>query len=124
MEFLLELLTEELPGSHIRSALDQLEAGFRKELTAARIEVASLRTLATPRRLVVAGDFAAGQQDREEVVTGPPLAIAKGPDGSLTPAGKGFARSQGVDENLLEAVRTPRGEYLGFKRKEIGRAHV
>lgn len=120
MEFLLELLTEELPASHIRSALDQLESGFRKELAAARIEVVSLRTLASPRRLVVAGDFAAGQEDREEVVTGPPLAIAKGPDGALTPAGKGFARSQGVDENLLEAIRTPRGEYLGFKRQAKG----
>jgi glycyl-tRNA synthetase beta chain len=120
MEFLLELLTEELPASHIRSALDQLEAGFRKELADARIEVASIRTAATPRRLVVAGDFAAGQEDREEVVTGPPLAIAKGPDGALTPAGKGFARSQSVDENLLEVVRTPRGEYLGFKRRAKG----
>lgn len=120
MEFLLELLTEELPASHIRSALEQLEAGFRKELAVARIEVVSLRTAATPRRLVVAGDFAAGQEDRDEVVTGPPFAIAKGPDGSLTPAGKGFARSQGVDESLLEALRTPKGEYLGFKRKAKG----
>jgi len=120
MEFLLELLTEELPASHIRSALDQLETGFRKELGDARIGVQSLKVLATPRRLVVAGDFAAGQEDREEVVTGPPLAIAKAPDGSLSPAGKGFARSQGIDESLLEAVRTAKGEYLGFKRKAKG----
>jgi len=120
MEFLLELLTEELPASHIRSALDQLAAGFRKELGEARIGVSSLEVLATPRRLVVAGDLAAGQEDREEVVTGPPLAIAKAPDGTLTPAGRGFARSQGIDESLLEAVRTPKGEYLGFKRKSRG----
>jgi glycyl-tRNA synthetase beta chain len=120
MEFLLELLTEELPASHIRSALDQLDAAFRKELADARIEVHSLRTLATPRRLVVAAGLAGGQEDREEVVTGPPLAIAKAPDGSLSPAGKGFARSQAVDESLLEAIRTPKGEYLGFKRKAKG----
>jgi len=120
MEFLLELLTEELPASHIRSALDQLEPAFRKELADARIAVYSLRLLATPRRLVVAGDFAEGQEDREEVVAGPPLAIARGSDGVLTPAGKGFAKSQGVDEGLLEAVQTPRGEYLGFKRKSKG----
>ncbi len=120
MEFLLELLTEELPASHIRSALEQLEAGFRKELLEARIEVRSLKTLATPRRLIVAGDLAEGQEDREETVTGPPLAIAKGPGGALTPAGKGFARSQGVDESLLEAVQTPKGTYLGFKRRAKG----
>ncbi len=120
MEFLLELLTEELPASHIRAALDKLEAGFRQELLEARIEVRSLKTLATPRRLVVAGDLAEGQQDREETVTGPPLAIAKGPDGALTPAGKGFARSQGIDESRLEAVQTPKGTYLGFKRRAKG----
>jgi len=120
MEFLLELLTEELPASHIRSALEQLEAGLRRELDDARIGIASLRTLATPRRLVACGDFAAGQEDREELVTGPPLAIAKGPDGALTAAGKGFARSQGVDEGLLETVVTPKGEYLGFRRKAKG----
>lgn len=120
MDFLLELLTEELPASHIRSALEQIEAGFRKELLDGRIEVRSLRTLATPRRLIVAADLAAGQPDREETVTGPPLAVAKGPDGALTPAAKGFARSQGVDESRLEPVSTPRGEYLGFRRSAKG----
>ena len=120
MEFLLELLTEELPASHIRSAAEQIEVGFRKELLDGRIEVRSLKVLSTPRRLIVAADLSEGQEDREETVTGPPLAIAKGPDGALTPAGKGFARSQGVDESLLEAVTTPRGEYLGFKRRAKG----
>ncbi len=120
MEFLLELLTEELPAAHIRAAREQLEAGFRRELGEARIEVRSLRTLATPRRLIVTGDLAEGQADREEIVTGPPLAVAKGPDGALTPAGKGFARSQGVEESRLETVRTPKGEYLGFKRLSKG----
>ncbi len=120
MEFLLELLTEELPASHIRSALEQIEAGLRQELLAARIDIASLKTLATPRRLVAAGDLAEGQEDREELVTGPPLSIAKGADGALTVAGKGFARSQGVDESQLEAVRTAKGEYLGFRRKAKG----
>ena len=120
MEFLLELLTEELPASHIRSALEQIESGLRKELADGRIEVRSLEVLATPRRLVAAADLAEGQADREEVVTGPPLSVAKGPDGALTPAGRGFARSQGVDESLLTAVTTPKGEYLGFRRRAQG----
>jgi glycyl-tRNA synthetase beta chain len=120
MEFLLELLTEELPASHVRAALEQIETGLRKELADGLIEVRSLRVLATPRRLIATGDLAEGQTDREETVTGPPLAVAKGPDGALTPAGKGFARSQGVDESLLEAVTTARGVYLGFKRRTRG----
>jgi glycyl-tRNA synthetase beta chain len=120
MDFLLELRTEELPASHIRSALEQLEAGFGRELADARIEVRSLLTLATPRRLVVVGDLAEGQEDREDVVTGPPFAVAKSPDGSFTAAAKGFARSHGIDETSLETVRTAKGEYLGFKRKAKG----
>ncbi len=120
MEFLLELLTEELPASHIRAALEQIEAGLRKELSDGKIEVRSLKVLATPRRLIATADLAEGQDDREETVTGPPLAVAKGPDGVLTQAGKGFARSQGIDEGLLEAVTTARGVYLGFKRQTKG----
>jgi glycyl-tRNA synthetase beta chain len=120
MEFLLELLTEELPASHVRAGLEQIEAGLRQELASARIEIASLRTLATPRRLIATGDFAEGQEDREELVTGPPLAIAKGPDGALTAAGKGFARSQGVEEDRLEPVQTAKGTYLGFRKTARG----
>jgi len=116
MEFLLEILTEELPSSHIRSARAQLEEKFRRELEGARIGIQSLRTLATPRRLIVVGDFAAGQEDREAVVTGPPKAIGVGPDGRFTQAAAGFARSHGVPESALEVVLTPKGEYLGFKR--------
>lgn len=122
MEFLLELLTEELPASHIRSAREQLEAGFRQELGAARLAVDGLRTLATPRRLVVVADIASGQEDKDQVVTGPPLSVAKGPDGTLTAAAKGFARAHGVDESRLEAVRTARGEYIGFRRTAKGAA--
>jgi glycyl-tRNA synthetase beta chain len=120
MEFLLELLTEELPSSHIRSALGQLEERFRQELEGARIGFKDLRTLATPRRLVVVGDFAAGQEDRETVVTGPPRSVGLGPDGAFTAAAQGFARSQGIPESVLEVVKIPKGEYLGFKKKSKG----
>jgi glycyl-tRNA synthetase beta chain len=120
MEFLLELLTEELPASHVRSALSQLDEKFRRELEGARIEVHDLRALATPRRLVVVGDFAPGQEDRETVVTGPPKSVGIGPDGAFTQAARGFARSQGIAESLLEIVTTPKGEYLGFKKTSKG----
>jgi glycyl-tRNA synthetase beta chain len=120
MEFLLEVLTEELPASHVRSALEQLAARFKQELEGARIGFENLRTLGTPRRLIVVGDLAAGQEDREIVVTGPPRATGMGPDGSFTAAGKGFARSQGIDEAGLEIVKTAKGEYLGYKKKSKG----
>lgn len=121
MEFLLEIMTEELPSSHVRSALGQLQDRFRQELQTARIGVNSLRTLGTCRRLVVVADLEAGQPDEEEVVTGPPRQVAVQPDGSYTQAALGFARSQGVPVDKLEVIKTTKGEYLGFKRLKKGR---
>ena len=106
MEFLLELLTEELPASHIRSALDQLEAGFRE---------GAPRCPHRGRFAQDPGDAAAPRRRRRfRRGTGGPgggrhrtaAGDRQGPDGALTPAGKGFARSQGVDESLLEAIPT------------------
>ncbi|MCX8160085.1 MAG: glycine--tRNA ligase subunit beta [Candidatus Saccharicenans sp.] len=121
MEFLLEIMTEELPSTHVRSALGQLQDLFRQELMAARVGFNDLRTLGTCRRLVVVADLEAGQPDEEEVVTGPPRQVAIQTDGSYTQAALGFARSQGVAVDRLEVIKTARGEYLGFRRLKKGR---
>jgi len=121
MELLLEIMTEELPSSHVRSALSQLQDRLRQEFQAARIPVHSLRTLGTCRRLVVVADLEAGQPDEEEVVTGPPRQVAVQADGSFSQAALGFARSQGVPVESLEVIKTARGEYLGFRRLKKGR---
>lgn len=120
MEFLLEIMTEELPSSHVRSALSQLQEKFLKELQEARVEIKSLRTMGTCRRLVVLADLAAGQPDEEEIVTGPPRHIGLLPDGKFSPAALGFARSQGVEPEKLEVIQTKKGEYLGFKKLRKG----
>jgi glycyl-tRNA synthetase beta chain len=122
MEFLLEILTEEMPPSHLRAGLEQLRDKVDRGLADAGIAVAELKTLGTPRRLVLAGDMAPGQADRESVITGPPKSVAVKPDGSFGPAALGFARSQGVPVESLEVVSTPKGEYMGFKRRTLGRA--
>lgn len=120
MEFLLEIMTEELPSSHVRSALAQLQEKFQEELRDARIEIGYIRTLGTCRRLVVLADLAAGQPDEEEVVTGPPRHIGLLPDGNYSPAALGFARSQGIAPENLEVIQTKKGEYLGFKKLRKG----
>jgi len=116
MEFMLELLTEEMPGSHVRTGLEQLEEKFRQGLSSARIELQMIRTYGTPRRLVVVADLAAGRPDNETIVTGPPKSVGLDSEGKLTQAGSGFARAHNLPESGLEVVRTPRGEYLGFKK--------
>ncbi|MCR4396436.1 MAG: glycine--tRNA ligase subunit beta [Candidatus Saccharicenans sp.] len=121
MEFLLEIMTEELPSSHVRSALSQFQEKLSQELQAARVGIHSLRTLGTCRRLVVLAQLEAGQPDEEEVVTGPPRQVAVKADGSYAQAALGFARSQGVPLESLEVITTARGEYLGFRRLKKGR---
>lgn len=122
MEFLLEINTEEMPSSHVKSALTQLKQKMESELGSFQISVNLIETHGTCRRLVVLGDFAPRQEDREEVLVGPPKAVAVAPDGNFTAAALGFAKSQGVDPNELEIVHTPKGEYFGLKRIEKGKA--
>ena len=121
MEFLLEINVEEMPSSHVRTALDDLKERLGRELAAAKIAVASLSALSTCRRLILVGDFAEGQIAREALVTGPPKSAAYAPDGSPTPAALGFARSKGIDVARLEVVTTERGEYVGFRTVERGK---
>jgi glycyl-tRNA synthetase beta chain len=121
MELLLEIRTEELPASHVRSALEQLDARFRAELRSAGIGVRELATSGTCRRLVVTADLAAGQEDAGVAVTGPPKAMAFLPDGSYSPAALGFARARGIPVASLEVVVTPRGEYLGTRMVRKGK---
>ena len=122
MEFLLEINTEEMPASHIKAGLSQLREKIERELSVNRISCQSLETQGTCRRLVVVGEFAPAEEDREEVVIGPPKSAAYAADGSPTRAAAGFARSQNAEVGQLEIIVTARGEYVGLKKMTKGRA--
>ena len=126
MEFLLELMTEELPPSHVRSALEQVGQTLPGELVAVGLgrtdPSVSLKIFGTCRRLVVWAEVESGQQDREEQVVGPPKAVAFAADGSPTAAALGFARSRGIDPSRLEVIKNEKGEYVGFTKRAQGRA--
>ena len=121
MEFLLEISTEEIPSSHVKLDLDDLKEKFEKELDAARLPAAELRLYSTSRRLIVVGDIAERQADREETVTGPPKAVGLTADGTPTQAALGFAKSKGVAVEDLQTITSEKGEYLGFKKTVPGR---
>jgi glycyl-tRNA synthetase beta chain len=121
MEFLLEIGVEEMPPSHVRTAVADLKEKFERELGAAKIAPRNLRVLSTCRRLVIVADLPEGQEAREEVVTGPPKVVAFAADGSPTPAALGFARSRGMDVAKLEVIKTEKGEYVGFKKTAAGK---
>jgi len=121
MDFLLEINTEEMPSAHVKAGQAQIEEKLRIELTSAKIGIKDLKTYGTCRRLIVVGDFVPAQEDREEVIVGPPKAVAFAPDGTATAAAKGFAKAQGVEVGELQVVKTERGEYMGRRKIEKGK---
>ncbi len=122
MEFLLEITAEEMPSSHVKAALGQLKEKIEAELLPARLSTVPLKIYGTCRRLVVLGDFAAREEDQEEVVTGPPQKVALNPDGTPSPAARGFAKSQGLNVEDLLVIKTEKGDYLGYKKIRRGRS--
>ncbi|MGV1099938.1 glycine--tRNA ligase subunit beta [Thiovibrio sp. JS02] len=122
-ELLFEIGTEEIPAGYLMPAMKQLEKIMGEKLGSLSLPFASLRTLATPRRLTIAVKGLAGQQpDREEEVLGPPKKAAFDQKGQPTQAAIGFAKSRGVDIEALQVAQTPKGEYLMVRVAEKGRS--
>lgn len=125
-ELLLELGLEEIPASWLPGLTVQIGTVLEAQLKAARLTTDDpIETFSTPRRLTVrAAHISERQEDLEELLTGPPVSAAFGPDRTLTPAGAGFVKKQGATEAQIERVKTPKGEYLGVRKHQRGRAAV
>jgi len=120
-DFLFEIGCEEIPVGYIEPALAQLAGNLAAHLDVQRLGHGPLQRFATARRLaLLVPALDREQADREEELTGPPLAAAYR-DGQPTPAALGFARSQGVALEALHTLETPRGSYLALKRRVPGR---
>ena len=79
----------------------------------------------TPRRLVLAAKaLAEKQEDSVQEVIGPPKKAAFDDQGKPTRAALGFAQKQGVSEDQLQVLETPKGEYLYIKRRTPGRPTI
>jgi glycyl-tRNA synthetase len=99
-----EIGTEEMPPAEARSALAQLRRLLTERLAATRLAHGELRVFATPRRLIAVLDAVAPrEQDQVRRVNGPKIASAYGTDGAPTKALQGFARSQGVPVESVQA---------------------
>ncbi len=125
--FLLEIGVEEVPAGYIPPALEQLRADAERLLGELRLLApgAGVRTLGTPRRLVVeASGVLDRQEDREVVSLGPAKRAAFDAAGNATKAAAGFARSRGVAVDALETVATEKGEYVAARVLEKGETAV
>ncbi|MDP3718501.1 MAG: glycine--tRNA ligase subunit beta [Acidobacteriota bacterium] len=121
-ELLLEIGTEEIPASWLPGLTAQIGQALEAKLKEARLSIDEpVRTYSTPRRLIAhAGRIGERQSDLEELVMGPPVSAAF-KDGGLTPAGAGFAKKQGVADDQIERITTPKGEYIGVRKHQRGK---
>jgi glycyl-tRNA synthetase beta chain len=121
-ELLLEIGTEEIPAGFIPQAMADLEALAKKELETSRIDFNGMKTLGTPRRLVlVIESVSERQRDEETRKIGPSKQAAYDEKGNPTKAAIGFAKGQSVPVESLILVQTEKGEYVCGVRKEPGR---
>jgi len=125
-ELLLEIGVEELPAGWLPGLTRQLADRLGARLTEYRISAgAPVETYSTPRRLAArVGKIAERQEDLEETVSGPPVSAAVAADGTPTPAGLGFAKKQGVSFEELTRVKTAKGEYLAYHKRQRGKSAV
>ena len=114
LPFLFELGVEEIPHWMIEPALADLDRLFQQFLSQNGFTAGAIRLDGTPRRLVLRTELPERQEDRKEVVTGPPLSAGPG-------AAQGFARRNNVAVESLAVETTPKGEYYALHRTVIGR---
>ncbi|HOD36727.1 MAG TPA: glycine--tRNA ligase subunit beta [Syntrophales bacterium] len=120
-ELLFEIGTEEIPAEFLPRTLKDMEEIIRKEFAGLRIGHGEIKTLATPRRLVLfVHNVASRQEDQVIEKIGPAKKAAFDDKGNPTPAALGFARGQGLDIAELKTVTTEKGEYLLARKKTKG----
>lgn len=122
-DLLFELGCEEIPAKMLADQLVKLPALFEKRLADARLAHQGVRAIGTPRRLaVIVKALADRQPDLNEEVVGPPVSAAFAADGSVTPAGQGFAKKNGVDPATLQKkeVAGKKGQYAVAVRNVVG----
>ena len=106
-DFLLELLSEEIPARMQAGARAELEKLFRRELEAAGVAVGDLTIWSTPRRLaLIARDLPEATEAVSEEAKGPP-------EGAPDQAIDGFCRKNGVTRDQLE-LRDVKGRNTWF----------
>lgn len=121
-DLLLEIGTEEIPAGYLPPAAAELRDRLAKGLQERRIGSTSAETFASPRHLIaIVRGLDERQADLDREVLGPPAKVAFGADGTLSKAGEGFARSQGVPVASLRRLETTKGEYVAATVHETGR---
>ncbi len=120
-EFLIELGTEELPPTQLRTLAEAFAANFEAELKGADLAHDGIKWFATPRRLALkVANLSEGQADKVVEKRGPAVSVAFDADGNPTKAAQGWARGNGITVEQAERLKTDQGEWLLCKQEVKG----
>lgn len=118
LDFLLEIGTEEIPASLVDLGMNQLKGIAKNLITGNRLTFTELKTMGTPRRLVLlVKDLSEKQDECTEEIKGPAVKVAFDEKGKPSQAALGFARSQKVDVSDLIVKESPQGSYVFVIKK-------
>ncbi|MEA1960320.1 MAG: glycine--tRNA ligase subunit beta [Bacillota bacterium] len=120
-DLLLELGVEEMPSSFMGKSLEDLKNLAEQKFSEKRFEFDQVKTLGTPRRIVLHVEgLAEKQADALIENRGPKKAAAFDAEGNPTRAAQGFARGQGIDVADLVIKEVGGVEHVFAIKKEIG----
>ncbi|TVZ41699.1 glycyl-tRNA synthetase beta chain [Alteromonadaceae bacterium 2753L.S.0a.02] len=123
MQFLVELGTEELPPTALKTLSAAFSQGIEDGLKAKKLGFESLQAYATPRRLAVLLSGLADKTPTEAVkVFGPPAKIAFDGDGKPTKAAEAFASKNGISVSELQTENDGKVDKLVFSKTAGGEA--
>ncbi|CAM3929222.1 glycine--tRNA ligase subunit beta [Vibrio aquimaris] len=121
-EFLIELGTEELPPTQLRTLAEAFAANFESELQSAELAHQGIKWFAAPRRLALkVSELEESQADKIVEKRGPAITAAFDAEGNPTKAAQGWARGCGIAVEQAERMVTDKGEWLLFKQEVKGK---
>ena len=122
-DFLLEVGCEEIPAGLLPGAIRDIQQILEKHFGELGLrEGATIRAVGAPRRIAVMVEgLLLRQADSLKEILGPPKSVGFDKVGAPTRAAESFAQKQNVPLDQISIVTTPKGEYLAYKQKIVGR---
>ncbi|OOE89980.1 glycine--tRNA ligase subunit beta [Salinivibrio sp. AR647] len=121
--FLIELGTEELPPTALRTLAEAFASQFEAQLKDADLSHQGVTWYASPRRLALkVAALSDRQPDKVLEKRGPAVSAAFDADGNPTKAAMGWARGNGIDVSEAERLKTDKGEWLLYRQHVPGQA--
>lgn len=121
--FLIELGTEELPPTALRTLAEAFASQFDAQLKDADLSHQGITWYASPRRLALkVAALSDRQPDKVVEKRGPAVSAAFDANGNPTKAAMGWARGNGIDVSEAERLKTDKGEWLLYRQHVPGQA--